>query len=496
MKNKKYIKKSINELDCNKNNMDFNQDNSYSGAMELINNFSNISVFLAYNANVDAIKFFNDGKEVEELINQFGIEEIIETMEKYPRKIKSPVDFIARLIHCMENGKPAEIPIVEDESLNNWFNRIKYDEERIGGQVGIISNLLSLLNLKRIIAYTPLLSKKQSEMFNDSDNLLYPVVIDGKLFLKKPKEAYREEDPLKINRIFEYRENLEFYLGEKKIITPHANRLIVASRPDKLRIEIGEDLKKKLPEIGEIVDCAILSGYQGIKERYSDGKDDHYYIERAREDISLLKRNKDIKIHLEFASIQSKRLRKMIVDNIIPKVDSLGMDETEIANVINVMGYEDLSNIILKNSRIEDVLYASKILLEDYNNLEIVQVHTLYYIMCLCRRDNLLSEGELEKTLDLATILAGTKAKLGKISTIEDLKEGAKIPYNEHEGFFKKVIKDLRENPGYRDYKIALVPSRLVKSPKSTVGLGDTISSGAFIGYVSMLRDKIKIRNN
>jgi len=496
MKNKKYIKKSINELDCNKNNMDFNQDNSYSGAMELINNFSNISVFLAYNANVDAIKFFNDGKEVEELINQFGIEEIIETMEKYPRKIKSPVDFIARLIHCMENGKPAEIPIVEDESLNNWFNRIKYDEERIGGQVGIISNLLSLLNLKRIIAYTPLLSKKQSEMFNDSDNLLYPVVIDGKLFLKKPKEAYREEDPLKINRIFEYRENLEFYLGEKKIITPHANRLIVASRPDKLRIEIGEDLKKKLPEIGEIVDCAILSGYQGIKERYSDGKDDHYYIERAREDISLLKRNKDIKIHLEFASIQSKRLRKMIVDNIIPKVDSLGMDETEIANVINVMGYEDLSNIILKNSRIEDVLYASKILLEDYNNLEIVQVHTLYYIMCLCRRDNLLSEGELEKTLDLATILAGTKAKLGKISTIEDLKEGAKISYNEHEGFFKKVIKDLRENPGYRDYKIALVPSRLVKSPKSTVGLGDTISSGAFIGYVSMLRDKIKIRNN
>ena len=184
----------------------------------------------------------------------------------------------------------------------------------------------------------------------------------------------------------------------------------------------------------------------------------------------------------------------MIVDNIIPKVDSLGMDETEIANVINVMGYGDLSNTILQNSsiRVEDVLYASKILLEKYDNLEIVQIHALYYIMCLCRRNNPLSEEELEKTLDLATILAGTKAKLGKVSTIEDLREGFKIPYNKHREIFKKVIRDLRENPEYKDYKIALVPSRLVNNPKSTVGLGDTISSGAFIGYVSMLREKHK----
>ncbi|HIQ39100.1 MAG TPA: hypothetical protein EYH53_03725, partial [Methanothermococcus okinawensis] len=38
--------------------------------------------------------------------------------------------------------------------------------------------------------------------------------------------------------------------------------------------------------------------------------------------------------------------------------------------------------------------------------------------------------------------------------------------------------------------KIALVPTRLVENPKSTVGLGDTISSGAFVGYVSLLKNK------
>jgi ADP-dependent phosphofructokinase/glucokinase len=46
----------------------------------------------------------------------------------------------------------------------------------------------------------------------------------------------------------------------------------------------------------------------------------------------------------------------------------------------------------------------------------------------------------------------------------------------------------------YEKYNIVLVPSRIVKNPKSTVGLGDTISSGAFVGYISELK-KAKSKN-
>jgi len=463
----------------------------YNECIECINNFSDISVFLAYNVNVDAIKFFKDGQEVQELIDQFDEKEIIDMIEKYPRKITHPVEFIARLIHSMRAGKPSEVPILENKSLNDWFNGLKYDEERMGGQVGIISNLLSILNLKRVIAYTPILSKKQAEMFVNRENLLYPLVIDGNLVLKKHIESYREDDPLKINRIFEYIEGIEFNLGDEKIITPQANRFIVASRPDALRFEIKEDLKKKLPEIGEIIDCAILSGYQGIKETYSDGKTDEYYFEKAEEDIKLLKQNnKNIKIHLEFASIQSKSLRKKIADRILPNVNCLGMDDTEIANLVHIMGHDKLSEDIIKNSRIEDVIEASKILLEEYDNLELVQTHTMYYIMCLCRKDNPLNDEELKKTLELATVLASTKAKLGNILKIEDLREGVRIPHNKYGDSLNSIVENLKNNDEYQDYKITMVPSRLVKNPKSTVGLGDTISAGAFIGYVSLLKNK------
>ncbi|HIH73695.1 MAG TPA: ADP-specific phosphofructokinase, partial [Thermococcaceae archaeon] len=109
------------------------------------------------------------------------------------------------------------------------------------------------------------------------DNLLYPVVEEGKLVLKKPVEAYRENDPVKINRIFEFRAGTRFKLGNETIEVPYSGRFIVASRFEEFaRIETSPELKPHLPEIGEMVDGAILSGYQGLRKYYSDGKDANY----------------------------------------------------------------------------------------------------------------------------------------------------------------------------------------------------------------------------
>lgn len=234
------------------------------------------------------------------------------------------------------------------------------------------------------------------------------------------------------------------------------------------------------------MDCAFLSGYQAIKEEYRDGKTAKYYFERAEEDIKLLKKNKNIKTHLEFASISNIEIRKMVVDYILSNVESVGMDETEIANVLHILGYDELSNNILKDSFIEDVIEGAKILLDKFKNLEVVQVHTIYYILFVCRADNPLSKEELEECLEFSTILASTKAKLGNIRAIDDLHEGLKIPHNKYGDLLKEIAEKFNDN----NYKIALSPSRYVEKPKSTVGLGDTISSGAFVYYVSLLNKK------
>ncbi|NJE25705.1 ADP-specific phosphofructokinase [Thermococcus sp. MV5] len=455
--------------------------------MEFLRDFQRMGMYLAYNVNVDAIVYLNE-KHIERLIKEFGVENIKRRIEEYPREINDPLDFVARLIHALKTGKPQAVPLVTHEA-DKWFNsRFTYDVERIGGQVGVIANLLANLNFNRVIAYSPLLGKKQADMFVNRDNLLYPTIEKEKVVLKKPLEAYREEDPVKINRIFEFRQGTKFKFGNEEIIVPYSGRFIVACRFEEFaRIETSPQLKSHLPEIGEMVDGVILSGYQGIRKQYSDGKDANYYLRKAKEDIKLLKRKKDVKIHVEFASIQDRELRKKVIYNIFPLVDSVGMDEAEIAHILSVLGYRDLSDRIFTYNRIEDAVLGAKILLDELN-LEILQIHTIYYLMYITHRDNPLNEEELSKSLEVGTTLAATKAFLGDIKRPEDVKVGLNIPFNEKGEFVKLRFEEAKRKMRTREYKIVMIPTRLVKKPVSTVGLGDTISAGAFASYLSLLR--------
>ncbi len=456
--------------------------------MGLLDEARKLSIYTAYNTNVDAITYLN-GETVQRLINEFGAEAVKKRMDEYPRQINEPLDFVARLVHALKTGKPMAVPLVNEE-LHTWFDsHFKYDVERMGGQAGIIANLLASLDFNRVLVYTPHLARKQAMMFVDRPNLFYPVVEDGKLVFKHPYEAYREGDPIKVNRIFEFRAGTTFKLGNETVTVPFSGRFIVSARFESIRIYTEPELKPFLPEIGERVDGAILSGYQGIKLRYSDGKDANHYLREAKKDILLLKREKDVKVHLEFASIQNRELRKKVIYNLFPLVDSVGMDEAEIAHVLNALGYSKLADRIFTYNRIEDTVLGGKILIDEMN-LEILQIHTIYYIMYITHADNPLNEDELRSSLELATTLAAARASLGEIRSPEDFRVGLKVPYNERGEYVKLRFEEAKRRLRTREYKVVIIPTRLVKNPVSTVGLGDTISAGAFTSYLAMLRKK------
>ncbi len=444
-----------------------------------------LSIYTAYNANVDAIVTLN-GRIIQKLIDELGVTNVRTRMEEYPREIREPLDFVARLVMTLKVGKPAEVPMVE-EGLGRWFDsHFKYDVQRMGGQAGIISNLLSNLGLKRVIVHVPYLSKRQAEMFSNNRNLFYPVVENGHMIMKHPHEAWREWDPVKVNRIFEFREGTRFRLGSEEIVVPYSGRFIVSSRLESIKIETRPELRPFLPEIGEMVDGAILSGYQGIRLRYSDGKDANYYLRRAKEDIMLLKRG-GAKIHIEFASIQNRDLRKRVIYNIFPLADSVGMDEAEIAHVLNSLGYSSLAERIFEYNRIEDTVLGGKIILDEMN-LEVLQIHTIYYLMYITPRDSPLTESELEESLKTGTTLAAARAVLGDIRSPSDYETGLKVPFNERGEYIRLRFEEARRRT--KEHKVVIVPTRLVKNPVSTVGLGDTISAGAFTSYLAILRRK------
>uniref|UniRef100_UPI002631B1CE ADP-specific phosphofructokinase n=1 Tax=Thermococcus sp. TaxID=35749 RepID=UPI002631B1CE len=333
------------------------------------------------------------------------------------------------------------------------------------------------------------LSRRQAGMFVRKENLFYPVVDNGRLVFMHPSKAYRKGDPVKVNRIFEFRAGTTFRLGDETVTVPFSGRFIVSARFDSIRIYTEPGLKPFLPEIGLVADGAILSGYQGIKLRYSDGKDANHYLREAKRDILLLKREDNIKVHLEFASIQNRELRKKVIYNLFPLVDSVGMDESEIAYVLSALGYPELSDRIFTYNRIEDTVLGGKILIDEMN-LEVLQIHTIYYIMYITHSNNPLSEEELRSSLEVAATLAAARASLGDIRSPEDFKRGLGVPYNERGEYVKLRFEEARRRLRTREYKVVIIPTRLVRNPVSTVGLGDTISAGAFTSYLALLRRK------
>ncbi|WMW21245.1 ADP-specific phosphofructokinase [Methanolobus mangrovi] len=459
-------------------------------------------VFVAYNSNVDAMKHIKEA-EIKKLIGIIGCEKIHERIVEYPREIRDPVDFMARLIIAMRDGKAAEVPTYTTD-IHEWLmDNLVFDSARMGGQAGIISNLLANLGVKNVITYVPWLSREQAEYFVDSSSLLHPVIEDGKLILKHPKEAYNPEQKPKINWIIEFSKGIKFKCAGEEYAVPRDNRLIISSRPQWIRIDMSPEMYEQLSDIREDIDGAILSGYQMIREEYEDGTTYLDYVARAVNVIERLKGcNPKMRIHVEFTSIQNKVIRKALLTDIVKKhVTSLGLDTVEVANALNVLGYEELAySVINKGENSIVSLYEGAVRLLKELELQRVHIHSLGYYICVVSKDHPLDADSHRQALLFASALAATQATLGSVRSLDDISAGLEVPvYGQgHDDLIELekylVRRGICTAEDFEDgcisadgHDLIIIPSKIVKDPVATVGIGDAISAGAFIALLAKM---------
>jgi len=265
-------------------------------------------MFVAYNSNIDAIKHLTE-EDLSRLVGLFDEAEIQERVAVYPREIAEPLDFVARLLISMREGKAAEVPSYTADTHEWLKEHLGFDYARMGGQAGIISNLLARLELKKVVAYVPWLSEEQAEYFTATGNILHPKVENGKVLLKPPGEAFKPGTGSKVNWIFEYSKDLKVTCAGSTFKVPRDNRLIISSRPKWLRLDMDKQIYEHLDSLLP-VDGAMLSGYQMIKEEYEDGSTYKDYVDNSVKVIEKLKSlNPELRIHVELTSIQ-KQLKK------------------------------------------------------------------------------------------------------------------------------------------------------------------------------------------
>ncbi|WMW25835.1 ADP-specific phosphofructokinase [Methanolobus sediminis] len=459
-------------------------------------------VFVAYNSNVDAMKHVRKD-DIRKLTSIIGYDQVRERITAYPREINEPADFLARLIIAMRDGKAAEVPTYTSD-IHEWLmDNMVFDSARMGGQAGIISNLLANLGVKNVITYVPWLSKEQADYFVDSPNLKHPVIENGKLYLKHPKEAYDPNQKPKINWILEFSKGIRFKCSGEEFVVPRDNRLIISSRPKWLRIDMSPEMYEQLSDIREDIDGAILSGYQMIKEEYDDGTTYKDYVQRAVSVIERLKGcNPQMRLHVEFTSIQDKVIRKALLTEIVKKhVTSLGLDTVEVANALNVLGYEELAySVINKGENSIVSLYEGAAMLLKELELQRVHIHSLGFYICVVSKDHPLDADAHRQALLFASALAATQAATGNITGIDDIDIGLGVPVYD-QGYMDLIELErhlVRNNIcsaedfedgciSALDHDLIIVPSKVVKDPVATVGIGDAISAGAFIALLAKM---------
>ena len=480
-------------------------------------------VFVAYNTNIDAIKYVdeefanfligaaasrredaaknatetdaakaNAANENENAAADGDGNTAGETI--LPQKIRTVPDLLAGIRASMRKGKALQLVLDDESGIADWLDEnVEPEERRMGGQAGITANLLSILGLNRVIIYTPLLPKRQAELFVKNDNLLVPHFDNDTLDFKKPMDAFKPDDNAKVNWIFEYNVGARL----ENIVAPRANRFIAAARPDALKLHKERKILEHAKEIAETVDCVIFSGLQITKHTYKDGTMYYKYIREAADLAeSLRKARPDLKLHLEFASIRDEAIRGEIIRTFAPKVHSLGINEVEIVDALETLGDTDLAhNIKVKESPVS--LYEGMKRVMERTGIQRTHLHSLGHYIAVTHNDYGIDIEHTLLALLYSSTLGAAKAKLGEITKHDDIHAGLDVPPSQigirQLRELKKHIESIggSTNGGTGtdgNFRVAIIPAKVVDIPKSTVGMGDTISSSAFVTENALYR--------
>lgn len=457
------------------------------------------SIFAGFNTNVDAVVHCS-GSNIASLLSDPDVSLnavnrlSVDTIET----ITTKNEFVAVLKDALGKGKSCYI-ILENLDLLDWLDQVFADrQELMGGQAGIIANQMAALKAKCLV-YTSLLSKKQASMF--FPEILYPV-FDEELKLVPVHEAYRPDDELKINWIFEYAKGIEFDFGGEKVLTPRANRVILATRPPGVVMGFTGDIHEHLPELGSKIDVAFMAGYHYCP---TEEKAMQEYLTDCIEGLRKLKQNNsNLHLHFEYVPMKDQEAEKKMLTAVAQEIQSFGINENEIKRVLAGFGFQKEADEIEKDERAFS-LYEGALRIMETLGFERIQVHNLGYYVLVLKKPYPVALDQVRASCLYASAVNAIKAKYGGYVKAEQVKEAASfglstIGIEQIKGFEAEmkrkgiVVPDNFLEEGiieYDNHYLMIVPAHVVPNPISTVGMGDTISSSSYaceFSYVSQMR--------
>ncbi len=422
------------------------------------NPLEGVKALLAYNSVIDKVRAI-DGQ----LLKLLRKPEVVPPI--YAKTAEDLDDLSEGLCYSISNGLALEVICSPD--VIRFLDEAGGYEERLGGQVATVARLLSDFSAASVFVHPDRFSWKLASLYQGS-RAEVPLGIGGKVEYVRAEEFYWDCSP-EAHYILEYPAGLSFGDGP----APRANRFIAAPMT---KVLFHKEWEEALSKVSKECDAFFIAGLNHMGEEYEES------FRKVREHIRTAKAsNPSLIIHLEITSVPDLRKREAILDDILPLVDSVGVNEAELADLAFLLGLPRWEQVRGNSVYQLEAMHLIRAL-----GVRRVNMHTLGYYLTLSPNP----VEEVRKSLLFAAIVGAVRASLGRSPRPEDLSEARDVPLAERGLKEMDRLSELLKLKGVdhrtflregwcEEESMVAVPTRVVDNPKFTVGLGDTISGAS-----------------
>jgi ADP-dependent phosphofructokinase/glucokinase len=448
-----------------------------------------------FNANIDAVLKVQPDMLLK-WMDSLGADEW-QVLNKGSKRITEPVDVLRGFVECFSKGIAQEW-LVGGEATFQWMQEnLGYDRLQMGGQGGIIANVMAVAGVKRVYVHCVSLPAQQAGLFLGLPSL---VSTDHAGRLSPAKQIDRSGDRPLIHWILEFDKGAEIKIGGLSLVAPKSNRFIATYDPLNFMLAVDEPFDAALKLPSNPLNVILLSGYQMLAEPLADGAPGSG-LERIQASWRQVQAWKDAHpgavVHFEFASTQDLKIRGELARFLAPQADSVGCNEQELIGILEVLGETES----VRECQDLRAVGLFKGLLKVYErlNLKRVQLHMFGLYITLIRPTARAEGASFHASANrdgmvFAATLAATKAGTGSLEQPENLLWAHGREVSDHSlRELEALDAHVREAHGITGlaesgmvstphFDAVVVPTILIDKPVTLVGMGDTISSLSLVG--------------
>jgi ADP-dependent phosphofructokinase/glucokinase len=448
------------------------------------------SVFGGFNVLVDIVQQLTSD-ELRQLISDIPIEPGISlNHETFRTVISSHREFVEMLIACVVSGESKEVPVGERDVFE-WLNRrwAKSDKFRVGGQPGHMALAACHVVRKIILAGWPTPARFAGLIPPEIENI-YLIIAerDGPRLrhIGDCRDPAGKNDYA--NWAISFCDGLKVCIGDSGTKCPKAGRFIANWYPR------AKWMDGKTAECFDSIDIqathAFLSGFQSLCPDVDPEEQWRGQVLEFMKTIHALQDRVGCRsIHYEMGNMNPSPLLETLVTDLLPEVDSVGCNEAELADMLRAIGEEELASRINVEMSIENVYEGASHLVQR-SELQRLHVHTWPFHVSVSQAG--LDAHAIERdALLFGAVMGAAKTYAEPDIQKKHIRQGLNIPFSE-KGM--KLVKNVHGKPedlgtlvehgifqAKNDTLVCVVPGRVRRKLRSTVGLGDTLSSMAFL---------------